>query len=410
VIKTVLAIRNHPDRRKEPYHIVSVIRNMKNMDVARVVGKDEVEWIGSGDVISRIIAQTSRQVGLSAVYTELLDFRGNEIYFHWDPSLENKTFGEILNAYDNETVIGIYSADSMVKLNPSMKKVIKQGDKMILIAPDDTQIAVQGGMERHIDRRLIVTGKRNGHKAEKTLMLGWNWRAHAILHELDHYVPAGSEVQVVADMADVAAEIEQGCQDLKNQRVCVRFGDTSDRGLLERLDFEDYDHVILLSYSDRLSQQQADAHTLITLLHVRDIAQKYDYNFSIVTEMLDVRNRRLASVTKVDDFIVSDRLVSLLMAQISENKELNRVFADLFDTGGSELYLKPIDQYVRVGRPVNFYTLVEAARKRSEVAVGYRLNAFAADYVHGFGICLNPAKSESITFHPEDRVIVLARD
>jgi hypothetical protein len=315
-----------------------------------------------------------------------------------------------LNAYDDETVLGIYTDDSLVKLNPSMKKVLKRGDRIILIAPDDSQIALHSGLDRHVDRRLIVTGKRNSHKAEKTLMLGWNWRAKTILYELDHYVPNGSEVQVVADLDDTTAEIDKGCQDLKNQRVCVRYGDTSDRNLLEDLDLGKYDHIILLSYSDRLSQQQADARTLITLLHVRDIAQKNNYDYSIVTEMLDVRNRRLASVTKVDDFIVSDRMISLLLAQISENKELNRVFADLFSTGGSELYLKPIDQYVRVGQQVNFYTLVEAARKRNEVAVGYRINAFAADYVHGFGISLNPPKSETIAFHPEDRVIVLARD
>ena len=50
--------------------------------------------------------------------------------------------------------------------------------------------------------------------------------------------------------------------------------------------------------------------------------------------MLDLRNRALAEVTRADDFIVSDRLVSLLMAQVAENPQLNAVFADLFDAGG----------------------------------------------------------------------------
>ena len=63
--------------------------------------------------------------------------------------------------------------------------------------------------------------------------------------------------------------------------------------------------------------------------------------------MLDVRNRELAEATKVDDFIVSDHLISLMMTQLSENAELAEVFDDLFDPEGSEIYLKPAGDYVR---------------------------------------------------------------
>ena len=42
VIKTILAITNIPKRRAEPYHIVAEIRERRNMEPARLVGKDEV--------------------------------------------------------------------------------------------------------------------------------------------------------------------------------------------------------------------------------------------------------------------------------------------------------------------------------------------------------------------------------
>jgi voltage-gated potassium channel Kch len=48
-----------------------------------------------------------------------------------------------------------------------------------------------------------------------------------------------------------------------------------------------------------------------------------------------LRNRELAEVAHVDDFIVSDHLVSLMMAQLSENAELFDVFTDIFDPEGS---------------------------------------------------------------------------
>jgi hypothetical protein len=115
-------------------------------------------------------------------------------------------------------------------------------------------------------------------------------------------------------------------------------------------------------------------------------------------------------VTRADDFIVSDRLTSLLLSQVSENKWLNAVFTDLFDPKGSEVYLKPVASYVATGRSVNFYTVVEAARRRGEVAVGYRLKGDAADASRAYGVVVNPDKSTQVTFDPDDRIIVLAED
>ena len=42
--------------------------------------------------------------------------------------------------------------------------------------------------------------------------------------------------------------------------------------------------------------------------------------------MTDVRNRELAEVTRTDDFVVSNKLVSLMLAQASENEHLAAIF------------------------------------------------------------------------------------
>jgi len=99
-----------------------------------------------------------------------------------------------------------------------------------------------------------------------------------------------------------------------------------------------------------------------------------------------------------------------MLSQISENKELAAVFQDLFDPEGSELYLKPAEDYVELGRPLNFYTVVEAARQRGEVAIGYRHHAEAHDPARSYGVRVNPPKSVPVTFSREDRVIVLAEN
>jgi len=408
VIKTILAITNNPKRRTEPYHIVAEISDPKNMEVARMVGRTEAELVLVGDLISRIIAQTCRQSGLSVVYTELLDFGGDEIYFKVEPALTGQTFGDSLSAYEDSMVMGIRPKVGGPQLNPPMDTRIADGDQLIVISEDDDTIKLSGLKDFGLKSNAIQLKEPEPPAPERTLILGWNWRAPSIINELDNYVAPGSEVTVVADFAEGQAELDRQCPK-ENQSAKFQEADTTDRRILDGLAVETYKHVIVLA-SDSLDPQQADARTLITLLHLRDIAERGGHNFSIVSEMLDVRNRALAEVTQADDFIVSDKLISLMMSQISENKELNAVFADVFDPEGSEIYLKLAANYVALGQSLNFYTVVEAARRRGEVALGYRLRADSNNPEKAYGVVVNPAKSKEVTFSEWDRVIVLAEN
>ena len=407
-IKTILALTNSPSRRKEPYHIVAEIRDPKNLEAARLVGREEAQLILAGDLISRITAQTCRQSGLSIVYTELLDFGGDEIYFKEEPSLVGTTFGDALLAYEDSTVIGLRFADGRVQLNPTMDTKIDAGDRIIAIAEDDDTIVLSGRREHPVDAAAIRKAPTGKRPPERTLVLGWNRRATVIVRELDAYVPSGSSVTVVTDSESAKAELLAKCAGLANQKVSFRTGDTTVRAVLEALEVRRFNHIIVLGDAEARDPQETDAHTLVTLLHLRDMAERGGFTLNIVSEMLDVRNRQLAEVTRADDFIVSDKLVSLMLSQISENRELAAVFQDLFDPEGSEIYVRPASDYVALGQPLSFYTVVEAARRRAHVAIGYRLAARAADASASYGVVVNPPKSAMVSFGEQDRLIVLA--
>ena len=143
---------------------------------------------------------------------------------------------------------------------------------------------------------------------------------------------------------------------------------------------------------------------------MRDIADRREAKFSVVSEMIDERNRQLAEVTRVDDVIVSDKIISLMLTQISENRELSQVFGELFSAGGSEIYLRPAGDYLVPGREASYATVVAAAARRGECAIGYRLAAEADDPGNDFGVHINPPKSETITLAEGDRVVVLAEE
>ena len=86
------------------------------------------------------------------------------------------------------------------------------------------------------------------------------------------------------------------------------------------------------------------------------------------------------------------------------------MFVELLTPGGPEIYLKPAGDYVTLDRPVNFYTVLEAARRKGQTAIGYRLLSEAGAQDGSFGVHLNPDKPAQFTLTGQDRIIVLEVD
>lgn len=401
VIKTALALTNNPSRSAGKYHIVGEIRDPANLEAAHLVGRDEAEWVLTEDLISRITVQTARQSGLSVVYTELLDFDGDEIYFAAEPSLEGRTYFETQLAFEDSCVMGLVSGGTVL-INPPADTVYGAGDQLILIAEDDSAIKVAATPGRPDPDAVRATPPR-APQSERALVLGYNANLHTMLSELDAYVAPGSTVTVVADVPDPTF------QAYANLTIELVRGDSSSRAVLERADVAQFSNIIVLAY-EMADPQRADAKTLITLLHLRDMADQAGIDLNVVSEMLDDRNRALAEVTQADDFIVSDKLISLMLTQISENEQITAVFNTLFSADGSEIYLRPAEDYVTTGVDVDFYTVLEAARQRGETAIGFRIAAHAHDAEHAYGVTVNPRKSERRSFVVGDTMIVLAEE
>ena len=402
VIKTALALTNNPRRRTEKYHIVGEIQDPGYMEAAQLVGRDEAHWVLASDLISRITVQSCRQSGLSVVYSELLDFDGDEIYFTVQPTLVGRTYFDAQLAFADSAVMGVVKG-GFVMINPAADTVIEASDQLIVIAEDDSviKLAAAAGVP---DLGAISTSEPVAAKPERTLVLGYNSSLHSMLRELNEYVSPKSSVTVVADVETPKFP------SFSNMKVEFDRADSTSRAVLEKLSVKDFDHIIVLAYKETLEIQQADAKTLITLLHLRDIEELAEIDLNIVSEMLDDRNRELAEVTKADDFIVSDKLISLMLSQVSENRQLTEVFSTLFSSDGSEVYLRPVEMYINAGASVDFYTVLEAAKRRGETAIGYRIASLARSNEHAYGVTVNPTKTSLVSFVSGDKIIVLAED
>lgn len=410
VIKTILALVNDPARHPEPYRIAAEIRDGRNAGLARAVGGTEVQLVRADDLVARIAAHSVRQAGMSAVYSKLLDPKGCGIHTLEQPELYGNAFGEAVMAYETATLIGMCDVNGRVYLNPPMETQFAPGIKAILIVGDDAAIGIAtSGVS--VDMAAIAPPHRDGRRAERTLMLGWNRRAPLIAFELGRCAAPGSLLTIAADVPGLEQEV--AAMPRPGPNLAVEFGriDTTHRPTLEGLGIPSYDHVLVLGHSDTMAPQPTDTRTLVTLLQLRQIAEAAGVHINVVSEMTDMRNRELAEVTRADDFVVSNRLAGLMLARASENEQLCAIFDDLLDEAGPELCMRPVEHYIALGRPVTFHTVVEACRQRGEVAIGYlRRREGAADRRSTGGVVVNPKKSEALLYAHGDRFIVLARE
>ncbi|WP_433351657.1 CASTOR/POLLUX-related putative ion channel [Microtetraspora malaysiensis] len=402
VIKVLLLLNNRPWRGARP-HIVAAVQDSENLAAARLAAGESALVIDADDITVRMVVQSHRQAGLSTVCTDLLNFAGNEIYFRPEPALVGSKYGEVLNAYELGVPIGVHKADGPVMVNPPPETPIEDGDSMIVVAEDDLLIRL-ADRPHPIIEDVITTAPEREPVPDRTLLIGWNARATKIIDLLDRLAPPGAVVDIAAPHCPAyAVESER-----QNLVVGYKMCEPTSRRSLEALDLGSYQHIVVLS-NDGVDPDRADDRTLVTLLHLRDIEVRLGDPYSIVTEMNDDNNREIAQVTKADDFIVSSKLICLLLTQLAENRNLYAVFADLFDPAGSEVYLKPAEDYVRPGAEANFATVIESGRRRGEVAIGYRRGR-DSDEPPTYGVTLNPPKNVPLVLGEGDRVIVVAED
>ena len=91
--------------------------------------------------------------------------------------------------------------------------------------------------------------------------------------------------------------------------------------------------VCLLLQSKRLpSKELKSPHRHNGFCHsawIREMQHASDKSI-IISEILDSRTRNLVSVSKISDYVLSNELVSMALAMVAEDKQINRVLEELF--------------------------------------------------------------------------------
>lgn len=407
VVKSALAIaRCLPADSTAP-----IVAELEDQDTAEALADaigDRLLTITSSEIIARIGAQVARAPGLGGIYEEFLDFEGDELYVIdvKEPWI-GRTYGQALLASSAATVIGLRNAAGTF-VGPDTRTVLQSGDRLIAIAEDDSKffLDTSPGPWNPSETRVWEPLAR---PRERTLLIGWSPLAPLIAQEIDVHVAPDSEIHLLVDVPREALEAIVTAMTLENQTLTIHPGSPINRADIDQVLAQGpYDHVLLLSEKETFSTDDADARTMLALLHVRNYLSAHGTTENIVAELIDPNDVELTAPAENSDFIVSQRLIGLLLAQLSESPDLAPVFQELFDSTGAVIAMHPAERYISPG-PTTFRAIIESAREWGVTPIGVRAASLVGTAgAVGNGIKLNPHKDASITLAAGDSIVVIA--
>ncbi|KAH6823455.1 ion channel protein, partial [Perilla frutescens var. hirtella] len=371
------------------------------------------------------------------IWEDILGFENAEFYIKRWPELDGCCFEDVLISFPDAIPCGVkvYADGGKIKMNPDNKYVLREGDEILVIAEDDDTYAPSPvpKIRKGVSPRMTDPPKF----PEKILFCGWRRDIDDMIMVLEALLSQGSELWMFNEVPEKDREIKltEGGLDISglvNLKLVHREGNAVIRRHLENLPLETFDSILILAdESVEDSIVHSDSRSLATLLLIRDIQSKRlpyrdtkssplnHSGFSqsswiremqqasdksiIISEILDSRTRNLVSVTRISDYVLSNELVSMALAMVAEDKQINRVLEELFAEEGNEMCIKPAEFYLYDQEELCFYEIMIRGRQRQEIVIGYRL-ATAEQAV------INPAnKSKSCKWSIDDVFVVISK-
>jgi hypothetical protein len=410
-IKAIMAIIScQNDKNKLP--IIAEIFTAEKRELVSFFKDENIIALDHWSMMGKLLVQTSITGGLEVVFNEILSFAGCEIYFY-KADWKGVLFGELPFHFVDGVPLGVYNKDSGLCLKPKLNYVMNIEDQAVILAGDDSTINFKpSAIIEPVD--FPLPDKKLVKKKKKTLIIGWHSVGEVFIRESYDYLIEGSKFDIVFHNPDIelSAKVEEMEKKYKNFEITLIDLNPLKLKNLRSINPYEYDDIIVLSQSkEELKADEIDSDTLTILLLLRNIKQEFGEEFTtnIITQILNSDNQEIITQTDVDDFIISNKLITMILAQLSEEPLIKLLYDELFSEAGSEIYLKPAYLYFsKLPQTLRFADLIRLTAKRNEVCIGIRKGNKNSD--SNFGVRLNLSKDEEVLIGVEDYLVVLSED
>ncbi|MEI0488221.1 CASTOR/POLLUX-related putative ion channel [Brachyspira pulli] len=265
------------------------------------------------EILYKLIAQSIIYTGLSNVYEDLFSNDGNIFCIENEHNFEDYSFKDAALKYLDKGMIllGITKEDRSQLLIPNYDYVIKKENRLVFLSRNDNDDSVK---EYSNIKPSIIKYKNN------ILLICEEKRYVEIIKEISEYIENHSITMLSYDS-------------IKSERNKYKF-------ILEKLKKENTTKIVLIS-EDNIT----DVKSINVLLIIRQIIRKENLNIAILSLLNSIQKRNLIYSDDVRDFIVSGKLIGMLMAQASLSSNILYIFCGLLSKNGKDIIMSPYADY-----------------------------------------------------------------
>lgn len=285
---------------------IEIIKSIENKNfVIHVIYKYEILY--------KLIAQSIIYTGLSNVYEDLFSNDGNVFYIENDHDFDNWKFEDAASKYFDKGMIllGITKEDRSQILIPNYDYIIKKENRLIILSKNNYDNPIK---EYPDIKPNIIKYKNN------ILLICEEKRYTEIIKEISEYIENNNITMLSYDL-------------IKSQKNKYKF-------MLEKLKKENTTKIVLIS-EDNIT----DVKSINILLIIREIIKKEKLNIAILSLLNSIQKRNLIYSDDVRDFIVSGKLIGMLMAQASISSNILYIFYGLLSRNGKDIIMSPYSDY-----------------------------------------------------------------
>ncbi|MBQ9910167.1 MAG: hypothetical protein IJM50_01580 [Lachnospiraceae bacterium] len=398
-VKTLLAVSSILGDDPEVYTLAVVSRARYLLPEA-FAKKHNITQLLANRLLSKVIAHSCTQPGLSETLMEFLDYDGSNLCEVTMPEAAGLPFGELMQRLSGGVPIGLF-LDGRYELNPGASEKVPSDGRILVFTEDPGKLSLSAFGEG-LGKSFSAPERKE--QEEKILILGVNEEIRTVLEDLPgknkRIRIAGADEEEKAGILECAKTLleEGSIRSIEFVRDTV----PSHKDSLEAL-IKDDEHIVLLS-DHEAEEDEADVSNIMRILSLRTIREERGLHYSITAELRRELSQRLADSGDSTDFIVASNMVALFLSQLADRPDLEGVFRELLSKEGSEIYLKPAYLLCTDGK-MTVREARMAALSKDCLLLGY-MKEEEGKSVPVF----DPPLDESLSLGEGSRLIVISRE
>ncbi len=315
--------------------------------------------------IGQIIAQSLVMPQMSNLYSELFSFEGSQFY-----SIEsNQEIDEFMKKHNN--AIPVYKEDHLFVLSSSEDNVNKERKE-----------------EYTNDKKFEIIDKHETPSAS-IFIIGENAKTKFILQSLERSHEYG----------DVDFRFKH------YEKMAIK-------DLIKDVKETEGERKVLILSDDKVSADSYDANVFVSLIELSKNFTQKD-NITYITELLDSRNLSSVNDFNIHNTIISNKMMSLLITQLSLNKSSKKFFEKVLTVSTAkksndfDIVISDVKQSIAIEKDMSFESKADLLRTYYNTFEGKRIliGLVQDDQINLFD--KNQDEKKEIILHPEDSFIYL---